>query len=110
MNTVLEAIIIFFCLAGFFCFACVAFGRLLLPETGRGTWVIIWADGAAEELEQRVRSLMWLQSWGLLRCSVLLVDAGLEEAGRAVAARLAGRWPALTLCTRREVERRIRAK
>ena len=108
MHTVLEAIVVLLCLFGLFCLLCGALGRVLLPAAGRGTWVIVWAAGAGEELEQRVRALMWLQSWGLLRCSVLLVDAGLDPSGRAVAARLAGRWPALTLCTRQELERRTR--
>lgn len=107
MGAFIEALVVLLCLAGTYCLLCALFGRLLLTGSTRGTWVIVWGVGAGEELEQRVRALMYLRGWGLLRCSVLLVDAGLDPTGRALAARLASRWPALTLCTRQELERRL---
>ena len=107
MRTFVEALAVLLCLAGAYCLFCALFGHLLPTGSTRDTWVIVRGVGAGEELEQRVRALMYLRGRGLLRCSVLLVDAGLDPTGRAIAARLAGRWPALTLCTKEELERRL---
>ena len=89
MRAVWETIVILLCLTGLAGAAAVLFSRLLLPGSGREAWVILWAEGRGEELEQRVRGAMFLQDWGLQRGRVLLVDAGLDPDGRALAARLA---------------------
>ena len=95
-------------MAGLCCIACLLYGQMLRPHSARGTLTVVWGVGAGEELERRVRSLMWLQECGLLRCAVMVVDGGLNAEGRALAVRLAGRYPALTLCTRQELEQRIK--
>lgn len=87
---------------------CLLYSYLLRPATMKGTWAVVWGFGEGEGLEQRVRSLVWLQSCGLLRCRLVLADGGLDESGRALAVRLAGRYPCLTLCTRQELERRLK--
>lgn len=70
------------------------FGLLLRPHgTPGGVWVVVWARGEGEDLEQRLRGLMWLRGLGLLPGPVLVVDAGLSDEGRALARRLAARWP-----------------
>lgn len=107
MYLILEVTLILLSLAGMCCLACGLFCRLLLPDSPHGTWAVVWGMGGGEELEQRVRGLMWLQSCGLLRCTVVVADAGMDEAGRALAVRLAGQYPALVLCTRQELEQRI---
>ena len=94
-------------MAGLCCTACLLYSQMLRPHSARGTWAVVWGFGGGEGLEQRVRSLMWLQSCGLLRCAVVVADAGLDEDGRALAIRLTGRYPALTLCSRQELERRL---
>lgn len=94
-------------MAGLCCIACLLYSKMLRPHSAQGTVTVVWGVGAGEELEQRVRSLVWLQECGLLRCSVMIADMGLNEEGRALAVRLAGRYPALTLCTREELERRM---
>ncbi|MBE6972412.1 MAG: hypothetical protein E7440_00815 [Ruminococcaceae bacterium] len=95
------------CMAGLCCVVCLLYSKMLRPHSARGTMAVVWGVGAGEELEQRVRSLVWLQECGLLRCTVMIADVGLNEEGRALAARLAGRYPVLTLCTREELEQRM---
>lgn len=101
---VLLALLVLTCLC---CIACILYGKLLRPNSAQGTWAVVWGFGAGEGMEQRVRSLMWLRSCGLLCCNLVLADGGLDESGRALAVRLAGRYPGLTLCTRQELERRL---
>lgn len=107
MELILDGVLVLLGLAGMFCLACGLFCRLLLPDSPYGTWAVVWGSGAGEELEQRVRGLMWLQSCGLLRCTVVVADGGLDETGRALAVRLAARYPTLVLCSRQELERRV---
>ena len=95
------------CLAGMCCIACLLYSKMLCPHSARGTVAVVWGEGEGAELEQRVRSLVWLQECGLLRCTVMVADAGLNDEGRALAARLAERYPTLTLCAC-EVSERVR--
>lgn len=90
------------------CTACFLYSYLLRPYAAFGTLAVVWGSGNGDGLEQRVRSLMWLQNCGLLRCRPVLLDYGLDEEGRALAVRLAVRYPGLTLCGRGELERRLR--
>ncbi len=94
-------------MAGLCCIACLLYGQMLRPHSDQGTLTAVWGVGAGEGLERHVRSLMWLQECGLLRCAVMVVDGGLNAEGRALAARLAERYPVLTLCTREELEQHI---
>ena len=104
---ILELVGILLSLAALCCTACVLYSRLLRPHTSQGTWAVVWGFGPGDGLEQRVRSLMWLQNCGLLRCSVVVADGGLDGNGRALAARLVVRYPGLTLCSRQELEHRL---
>jgi len=97
-----------FVLAVLCCTACLLYSYLLCPHTACGTLVVVWATGAGEDLEQRVRSLMWLKSCGVLCCTVVLADGGLDEDGRTLAAGLAARYPGLAVCSARELECRLR--
>lgn len=108
MHMLLEAVLTLFGLAGMCCIVCILYSFLLRPHAPGGTWAVVWGVDCGEGLEQRVRSLMWLQSCGLLRCAVVVADGGLNEDGRALAVRLAGRYPGLTLCSRMELEQRLR--
>lgn len=108
LHMVLEIALVLLTLAGGCCIVCFLYSYMLRPYAALGTLAVVWGVGKGDGLEQRVRSLMWLQSCGLLRCRPILVDCGLDEEGRAIAARLAERYPGLTLCARRELERRLR--
>jgi len=107
LELVLGVSLALLCLTGLCCGLCMLYAALLRPEGPQGTCTVVWAAGAGEELELQVRSLMWLQECGLLRTTVVVADGGLNEEGRAVAARLVGRYPALTLCGRKELARRL---
>ena len=73
------------------------FGLLLRPLPGRGANVVIPGRGEGEGLEQQVRSFLWLRGMGLLRCPIVIADAGLTPAGWELATRLTARWPEVIL-------------
>ena len=73
------------------------YSRVLSPDTEQDTWAVVRGFGSGNGLEQRVRSLMWLRSCGLLRCRVILVDRGLDADGRRLAVQLVRRWPELEI-------------
>lgn len=73
------------------------FGRLLRPIPGEGLWAVVPAWGEGGQVEQAVRTLVWLRGMGLLDCPIIIADAGLSSQGREVALRLALRWPEVRL-------------
>lgn len=79
--------------------------RLLQPCRTRDTWVVVWGRGRGEELEQRIRALMWLRECGLLRANVVVADGGLDDEGRQVVWRLQRRWPQVALCPGEQIAR-----
>ena len=104
---IVASVLALICLSGFCCTACLLYSKMLCPHTAQGTWAVVWGRNSGEELEQRVRSLVWLQNCGLLRCAVLLVDDGLNAEGRALAVRLAQRYPTVALYSRQTLEQRL---
>lgn len=81
-----------------FCTAvCLLYSRILAPDSPQDTWAVVRGVGSGNGLEQRIRSLMWLRSCGLLRCRVVLADSGLDADGRQLALNLARRWPELEI-------------
>lgn len=107
MYVLLGCILALNFMAGLCCIVCLLYGQMLRPHRGKGTLTVVWGVGAGEEMEQRVRSLVWLRECGLLACELVVADAGLNEDGRALAARLTARYPAVTVCTREELEQYI---
>ena len=85
------------CVMGLACLGWWLMGKLLCPVPSSGTWVVLEGKGEGDGLEQRVRAFFWLRSLGLLRCPVVIVDAGLDKRGREVAHRLALRWSGVVL-------------
>jgi len=92
-----EILLAVLCAAGLAFLSWWLFGRLLRPIPGTVIYAVIPGCGAGNELEQSVRSLVWLRSLGLLRCPVLIADVGLTPAGRELALHLARRWPDVVL-------------
>ena len=107
MYVLLGCILALNFMAGLCCIACLLYGQMLRPHSAEGSLTVLRGVGAGEGLERRVRSLMWLHECGLLLCTVLVVDDGLNAEGRALAACLMERYPALTLCTREELEQQM---
>ena len=73
------------------------FGLLLRPLPGQTVRVVLTGRDGGEELEQQVKSFIWLRGLGLLRCPIVIADAGLTPAGWALASRLTARWPEVVL-------------
>lgn len=73
------------------------FGLLLRPLPGREAKVVLPGRGEGENLEQLVRSFLWLRGLGLLRCPIIIADTGLSPAGWELALRLTARWPDVIL-------------
>ena len=103
----IGSVIALTCLSAICYIVCLLYSKMLCPHTAQGTWAVVWGRNGGEELEQRVRCLVWLQSCGLLRCAVLVVDDGLDARGRALAVRLAQRYPGVSLYSRQMLERRL---
>lgn len=107
MYVLFGSVLALICMAGLCCIACLLYSKMLCSYSAQGTLAVVWGVGSGEGVEQRVRSLVWLQECGLLRCDLVVADAGLNEEGRALAACLAGRYPTLTLCCWEELERHM---
>ena len=73
------------------------FGLLLRPLPGRTVRVVLAGRDGGEELEQQVKSFIWLRGLGLLRCPIVIADAGLTPAGWELVLRLTARWPEVVL-------------
>ena len=98
----LETAIILLLSMGFCTLVGTLYCRVLIPDSEQDTWAVVRGVGSGNGLEQRVRSLMWLRSCGLLRCRVILADRGLDEDGRRLAVHLARRWPDLEIWSKTE--------
>ncbi len=81
---------------------------LVLPAAGPGLWTVVRARDSGDGLERQVRGLVWLHGLGLLRCPVVVSDAGLNEQGRALVCRLARRWPQVIVCGEGQLEHMVK--
>ena len=97
MGTFWDAALALMCILGLALVGCWLFGLLLRPLPGREAKVILTGRGVGEDLEQQVRSFLWLRGLGLLRCPIIIADAGLTPAGWELALRLTARWPEVIL-------------
>ena len=97
MGTFLDAVLASVCVLGLAFVGWWLFGLLLRPLPGREAKVVIPGRGEGEDLEQRVRSFLWLRGLGLLRCPIVIADVGLTPAGWELALRLTARWPEVIL-------------
>ena len=70
----------------------VLFGRMVCPVPSRELVVVLPAKDDGSTLERNIHGLMWLRSLGLLRCPVVIADAGLNPEGLRLAQLLAARW------------------
>ena len=97
MGAFWDAALALICILGLALVGCWLFGLLLRPLPGQEAKVVIPGRGEGEGLEQQVRSFLWLRGLGLLRCPVVIADAGLTPAGWELALRLTARWPEVIL-------------
>ena len=97
MGAFWDAALAVICVSGLAFVGWWIFGLLLRPLPGREAKVVISGRGEGEKLEQQVRSFLWLRALGLLRCPIVIADAGLTPAGWELALRLTARWPEVIL-------------
>ena len=97
MEPVFEVLIAALCAAGAVLVGWCVLGFLLRPMQGNTVWTVVPARNAGEGLEQTVRALVWLKGAGFLNGPIIIADSGLSREGRAVAARLARRWPCVRI-------------
>ena len=97
MGTFWDILLAAVCVCGLAFVGWWLFGMLLRPLPGGEAKVIIPGRGEGEKLEQQVRSFLWLRGLGLLRCPIVIADAGLTPAGWELALRLTARWPEVIL-------------
>lgn len=92
-----EGALALICALGLACVGWWLFGLLLRPLPGREVKIVLPGRGDGERLEQQLRGFIWLRGMGLLCCTVVIADIALTPAGRALALRLAARWPGVVL-------------
>ena len=97
MGTFWDILLAVICICGLAFVGCWLFGLLLRPLPGREAKVVIPGRGEGEQLEQLVRSFLWLRGLGLLRCPIVIADVDLTPAGWELALRLTARWPEVIL-------------
>ena len=97
MGVFWDAILAIICILGLAFVGWWLFGLLLRPLPGKEARVVLAGAGEGEGLEQQVRSFLWLRGLGLLRCPIVIADAGLTPAGWELASRLTARWPEVVL-------------
>ena len=97
MGAFWEILLAAACAAGLAFVGWWLFGLLLRPLPGQEAKIVLAGRGEGEGLEQQVRSFLWLRCLGLLRCPIVIADAGLTPAGWELALHLAARWPEVVL-------------
>ena len=93
MGTFWDILLAVICVCGLAFVGWWLFGLLLRPLPGQDARVVLTGQGGGEKLEQQVRSFLWLRGLGLLRCPIVIADAGLTPAGWELALRLTAQWP-----------------
>ena len=79
MGTFWDVLLAAVCVCGLAFVGWWLFGMLLRPLPGGEAKVIITGRGEGDSLEQQVHSFLWLRGLGLLRCPIIIADAGLTR-------------------------------
>ena len=106
MRAILEIILSLLAVFGLLGLGWLLFGRILAPVGGRFC-AVVPGTGDGGGLEQSVRGLLWLRGGGLMKCPVVIVDCGLSDQGKAVAAALVLWEPGIATCTAEELPRHL---
>ena len=84
------------------------FAHWLLPAGGGEENVtVVPGRGDGVRLDRTIQSLLFLRRNGLYRGSIVILDDGLDEQGRAMARLLCANGVGLLLCSREELARMI---
>lgn len=90
--------------AGLLTLAWLWVGALLLPLKGQQVSVIYRGRDDAADLEQTVRSFLWLHETGLLRTALTIEDDGMDENACRRAKALAREHPCIRWTGREQTE------
>ena len=107
LHILIEIIVAFLAAGGLLMLCWLLFGRLLTPVTGERVWAVVRTCGEAEGLEHDVAGLLWLRKSGMAGFTIVIVDEGLNESGRAVASALLDREVGIRLCPAGALEENI---
>lgn len=97
MELLTDVLLTAVCVLGLAFLAWWLLGRLLRPIPVPGVRAVIPGRRGGENLEQAVRSLIWLRGLGLLNCPIVIADVDLTTEGWELALRLTARWPGVVL-------------
>ena len=103
MQAILEVILSLLAVVGLLSLGWLLFGRTLSPAGGEKVCLLVPGRGDGSDLEQAVTGLLWLRGGGMLGGRIVLVDCGLNSAGKSVAAALCLREPGIDLCPAEEL-------
>ncbi len=110
MRAILEVILSLLAVVGLLTLAWLFFGHTLSPAGGEKACVLVPGQGDGGELEQSVIGLLWLRDGGMMTGRVVIVDCGLNDSGKAVAATLCLREPGVDLCPVEKLPEYVREK
>lgn len=110
MRTATEVFLTLLAATGLWLLLWLLFGRLLTPAQplAHPVYAVIPATGDGVFLEHHIRHLLWLQNGKLANFTILVVDNGLSETGRAQAEALQAQEPAVLFCSMQDLTRIIK--
>ena len=86
LTTVLEMIFILLASVGLASILWVILAPRMFPASeGKDLFAVVRGRGRGDELEQDVRDLLWLHHRGHWQGTILVVDCGMDEEGKALA-------------------------
>lgn len=105
LTAILEIVLAALATVGLMCVCWLFCGRWLLPsgDTSEATFAVVPATGDGRELEQTVRSLLWLRRRDLWQGTLILLDRGLDEDGYRAARLLCRSADNIILCRPEEI-------
>ena len=105
LSMLLEILIALLAAVGAVSLGCLFFAHSFFPpaEPQEDILALVPARGNAGPLDQTVRCLLLLRSWGLFRGRIAVVDCGLNPEGRTLTRLLCSNTDEVLLCDRREL-------
>lgn len=108
VTVVLELLLGALAAFGLVCLWWLIFGSAVLPAGAQESgFAVIPARGDGVALDQTVQGLLFLRRNDLYRGSIVILDDGLDDRGRAMARLLCANTAGLLLCSREELAKVI---
>ena len=102
LSMLLEMFIALLAAVGAVSLGCLFFAHCFFPpsKSQEDILALVPAKSDGNALDQTVRCLLLLRSWGLFRGRIAVVDCGLNEEGRTLARLLCSNTDEVLLCDR----------